>query len=363
MRKRAIYFLLFYLQICNNYTLDVQSYVQDHQYGNKLYVFLKNKISTNENIIATEQSQQDLNIYYPTKNHNSVIEQLNKTLSLFENVLLAAYLSQPVNNLETLYDRQNILMAMKEIENIDIFINLQKEYKKIEYELLDILFSKKKNYNHANLISVIKNIKSFIAIIIEFYNSITQNKKIKDILHEKIHTLENFYDDVNHKSNKFINAINFIIHNFFSYKRLYYRYNKKKKALKEITSNTNIILTLLFEFCNIQLFLHLARNLTIPYSFSKLLTRAEQETPVVIVTDMVNIYNSNKIDTTFKFRIEQKARIFNIYIKEKQFKKKDTLKNMLLNVYLSQVFGIAFAKEFILTPFNTIKTNIQYIKK
>ena len=35
-------------------------------------------------------------------------------------------------------------MAMKEIENIDIFINLQKEYKKIEYELLDILFSKKK---------------------------------------------------------------------------------------------------------------------------------------------------------------------------------------------------------------------------
>ena len=363
MRKITTSFFLFFLPICHNYTLDIQTYVNDHQYGNNIYTFSKNKISTNANVIASEQEQKDLNIYYTTKNHNSVIEQLNQTLSLAENILLSTYLSQPINNIETLYERQRILKEIKKIEDIDSFVTLKDEYKKIEHDLLHILFSTKINYDSKNLVRIIKILKNFLAIIIQFYNVISQNEQINDILHEKINVLEKFYNDINNNNNDFMKAINFIIQNTFFYKRLQYRYNKKKKTVKAITYNKNILLNLLFEFCYIQLFLHLAHNITIPYCFTKFLTRFKQDSPVVIMTDMQNIYNSNKIDPTFKFRIEQKARIFNIYIKEKQFKQKDTLKNMLLNIYLSQVFGISFSKELILTPFNTIKTNIQKIQK
>ena len=180
--------------------------------------------------------------------------------------------------------------------------------------------------------------------------SIYINEYIKNI--SKIVKNEDFSDS-------FMKTLKFFYKKKIKNRRLGFCRNDKIEYLKNVYDHRYDFFLALYDFSRIFMFWNIATS-NLEYVFAKIYDVKEKNTPFLKVEKMCNIYNKKQINDTFTLNLN-KSGTFVVMKLNNVFHNNITTKVLLLNVYLSQVFGISFAKNFELTIFNRIDTQISKI--
>lgn len=330
--------------------------------GQRVYTFFFNKVVKNEPIIADERAQVDLAIF---SSHDSVslINFLKGNMGKTETIILAAMLSAPMYNIKTIQERQKKIKYMREIISKNIKTDIDTFFFKnikSESSFISFLFSDSDSVREGDIVNILNLVKKFSRLLLQMYERLADDNTFLSVFEEDIVEIKRFYNVLTRGNNPFIEIIKEIMNGQFSNKRFSFRLNKKKKLIKALISFRKVLRELWFEFCLLHFYFKLARN-TQTLSFTRFLSRTIQPYPYVEIKNMRNFYSDEEVDKSFCFRAKDNADLFQVFLRQREFKNKETLKNMLINIYVSQTFGLSFCDELIMTPFNSIVTNVDKI--
>lgn len=361
IKKNILFFFTFLFNIETS-TLAYKDIDFNIQGGKQLYGFCFNKVIKNEPIIADERVQLDLSIF-SSLNSVSLINFLKKNMNKTETIILTSMLSGPMYNIKRIKNRQNkincirTLLSKKTKTDIDTFFF---KNKKSESSFIAFLFSDSDIVREKDIVNILNLVKNFSYLLIEVYKSLKDDDTFLSAFEDDIENIRRFYNVLTQGNNPFIETIKEILDGQFLNKRFYFRLKKKKKLIKALISFKKVLRELWFEFCLLHFYFKLTKN-TQALSFTRLLPRTMQPYPYVDIKNMRNFYSGKEVDKSFCFRAKDNADLFQVFLKQREFKNKDTLRNMLVNIYLSQTFGVSFCDELIMTPFNSIVTNVDKI--
>lgn len=330
--------------------------------GKKAYTFFFNKLIKNEPIIADERAQVDLAIF-SSQDSVSLINFLKENMNKTETIILAAMLSAPIYNIKTIQERQKKISYMREIVSKNIKTDIDRfffENIKSESSFISFLFSDSDSVIEGDIVNILNLVKKFSRLLIEVYKSLKEDDTFLSVFEDDIENIKRFYNVLTRGNNHFIGIIKKIMNGQFSNKRFSFRLNKKKKLIKALISFRKVLRELWFEFCLLHFYFKLAKN-TQTLSFARFLPRTIQPYPYVEIKNMRNFYSDEEVDKSFCFRAKDNADLFQVFLRQREFNNKGTLRNMLINIYISQTFGLSFCDELIMTPFNSIVTNVDKI--
>lgn len=330
--------------------------------GQRVYTFFFNKVVKNEPIIADERAQVDLAIF-SSQDSVSLINFLKENMGKTETIILAAMLSAPMYNIKTIQERQKKINYMREIVSKNIKTDIDTFFFKnikSESSFISFLFSDDDSVREGDIVNILNLVKKFSRLLLQMYERLADDNAFLSVFEEDIVEIKRFYNVLSCGNNPFIGIIKEIMNGQFSNKRFSFRLNKKKKLIKALISFRKVLRELWFEFCLLHFYFKLARN-TQTLSFTRFLSRTIQPYPYVEIKNMRNFYSDEEVDKSFCFRAKDNADLFQVFLRQREFKNKETLKNMLINIYISQTFGLSFCDELIMTPFNSIVTNVDKI--
>lgn len=362
MKKSAFFFFVFLFNI--EASSLASKYIDfNANEGEKAYTFLFNKLVKNEPIIADERAQVDLAIF-SRQDSVSLINFLKENMNKTETIILAAMLSAPMYNIKTIKERQKKISYMREIVSKNIKTDIDRFFFKnikSESSFISFLFSDRDSVREGDIVNILNLVKKFSRLLIEVYKSLKDDDTFLSVFKDDIENIKRFYNVLtNPGNNPFIEVIKEIMNGQFLNKRFYFRLNKKKKLIKALISFKKVLRELWFEFCLLHFYFKLARN-TQTLSFTRFLSRTIQPYPYVEIKNMRNFYSDEEVAKSFCFRAKDNADLFQVFLRQREFNNKETLRNMLINIYLSQTFGLSFCDELIMTPFNSIVTNVDKI--
>lgn len=361
---RCAYFIFLFLQFLNisffcNSEVDIFLKSLENRVGKDLFkTFSIISGIKNENI-TQNADKRNLNIFNPNNEKKTLIKTLSKDcLSFSEKICLALFLENPSSDYLEIKKRQNILKALRSFQDFYEIKNILLSFLKNENIFLEtILYPQKyETLSNEDICKKLLSIQCFLKMIKKMHKiingdiSIYINEYIKNI--SKIVKNEDF-------SNSFINILNFFYKKKIKNRCLGFCRNKKIEYLKNIYDHRYDFFLALYDFSRIFMFWNIATS-NLEYFFAKIYDVKEKNTPFLKVEKMCNIYNKKQINDTFTLSLN-KTGTFVVMKLNNVFNNNITTKVLLLNVYLSQVFGISFAKKFELTIFNRIDTQISKI--
>lgn len=314
----------------------------------------------NENIVQ-ESDKRNLNIFNPNNEKVTLMNILAKDcLSISEKTCLALFLNNPSSNVFEIQKRQNALKTLSGIKDFYEMDNILSPFLENEDKFLEtILYQQKyETLSNEDICELLLSVQCFLKMIKKMYEITIENEELSLILGEYIKNISKIVknEDFN---NSFTQTLSFFYKKKIKKKRLGFCRNEKIEYLKDIYDHKYIFLLGLYDFARMLMLWHIATS-KLEYVYTKIYDEKEKNIPYLKVKKMCNIYNEKQINDTFTLKLN-KSGTFVVMKLNNVFHNNITTKALLLNVYLTQVFGIAFAKNFEITLFNKIDTQISKI--
>ena len=304
------------------------------------------------NSVVSQPEKVALNIFNSTNDNVSISGALSENMCLSQKICLAALLGNPICDFNILHSRQ---MLLQTLFNIDLkpLEHLLLYWPECEQLFFFLLL-------HEQNFSLITDEK-----IIEMINVVLLFLKIADYAV----SIRHIFDKPN--ISYFFSGVNDFVHlyqnnrefkeciDYFKtkkkVKKIYFRRYTKIKHLQRFFYFRNVFLRVFVDIITVMVYnnLHKIRNSFCVVSF---LPRNEVSDPYVDVVGMSNFYNNAKVDTSFSLTLK-KVGVKTLMDINGVFAYDSTAKNLLVNIYLAQVFGIAFAKKFSISIFHKIYTS------
>ena len=314
----------------------------------------------NENI-TQNADKRNLNIFNPNNERKTLMKTLSKDcLSFSEKICLALFLDNPSSDFLEIRKRQNILKALRNFQDFYEMKNILLSFLKNENSFLEtILYPQRyETLSNEDICEKLFAIQCFLKMIKKMYKIIIGNDDISIYINEYIKNISKIVKNEDF-SDSFTKTLKFFYKKKIKNRRLGFCRNQKIEYLKNVYDHRYDFFLALYDFSRIFMFWNIATS-NLEYAFAKIYDVKEKNTPFLKVEKMCNIYNKKQINDTFTLNLN-KSGTFVVMKLNNVFHNNITTKVLLLNVYLSQVFGISFAKNFELTIFNRIDTQISKI--
>ncbi|MBQ2350014.1 MAG: hypothetical protein II393_01915 [Cytophagales bacterium] len=302
--------------------------------------------------VVTQKDKDELNIFLPTKEDISVLGSLPCGGLLSEKICLVALLGNPVCDLDVLLSRQALLQRLfsTDLSSIGRLLFSFSTYEQLFFSLL----LRKQDF------SLITD-----ETIIEMLDTVLLFLEITDSFISLMPSL------INSQVSSFFRGISYFValyHNNKQFKQLvdsfktknktsqfcFRRYSKIKK-LRKFFYFSDVFLRVFVDIITVMVYNNL-RQIRDSFCFVSFFPRHASSDPYVDVVVMKNFYSNSKVDHSFSLTLKKVGSKTLMDING-VFAYDSTAKNLLMNIYLAQVFGIAFAKKFSISIFNKIYTS------
>ncbi len=346
-----LYFFIYPIHFADDIDLVFGNDKNISLYRELYYKFVNVNVGVVSSVVS-KQEKEALNIFNFTPDNVSIIGALSENMCISQKICLAALLGNPICDLNILHSRQMLLQTLFNIDlnPIEHFLFYWSQYEPLFFSLL----------LHEQNFSLITDEK-----IIEMINVVLLFLKIADYALSVRHIFDKpnisyFFSGVNdfvylYQNNREFKECVDYFKTKKNVKKIYFRRHAKIKHLRHFFYFRNVFLRVFVDIITVMVYnnLHKIRN---SFCFVSFLTRNEVSDPYVDVVGMSNFYNNAKVDTSFSLTLK-KVGVKTLMDINGVFAYDSTAKNLLVNIYLAQVFGIAFAKKFSISIFHKIYTS------
>ena len=302
--------------------------------------------------VVKQKDKEALNIFLPTEENLSLFNALSVDMLLSQKICLIALLGNPICKLDVLQTRQVLLQTLSnaDLETIERLLYSFSKYETLFFSLL----LQKQNFSlitDENIINMLNTINSFLEITNAFVALMPSfvNPNISFFFRGMNDFIRLYQNNEDFKkcvdSLKTTNKV----------KKFYFKRHTKIKHLQQFFYFSNVFLRVFVDIITIMVYKHI-QQISNSFCFVSFLPRNESSDPYIEVAEMKNFYNNSTIDKSFSLTLKKIAPktlmdINGVFVYD------STAKNLLLNIYLAQVFGVALAKKFSMSLFNKIYTS------
>ena len=267
----------------------------------------------------------------------------------------------PNTNLQVLTDRQKVIRVLSTDSAQQLYESLD-AYKRIEKDFI-ALFGDDRDIDtlsYDEILGKLQVLQKIILLLQDINTTISSNAKLKKVLLKHTKSFRVIFNRYL-VGDKFYDIMYYLVKKRIVRRLLFRNNGFNKKILMTFKNYEQLFFSIVHELGNMEILMNIAKavdNDKKRLTTVTFLDRTLKSTPYVNIDKMTNYIDESVMSSNnISFKVPQSG-LYSIVVPSTATPENIChVKNVFLNVYMGQIFGISFSKKCVLTPFNKISTS------